>query len=141
MSSNEFHDFKIGRFELRPEKESITLYVRLDRYNLLEAIKTNCTDYNELAQCFENYLNSHFVLSFDGDKVVPKHSRHEFGEEFIELFFDLDTSPDGVEKIEVFNDTLLELYESQENILYSLLNNKNRSFRMNKGRIRTIIQY
>lgn len=139
--SSEFHDFKIGRFELRPEDESITLYVRLDRFNILEAIKSKCTNYNELDKCFEDYLNSHFALSFDGEKATPKHIKHVFKEEFIELYFDLEVSPNGVNKIEVFNNALLEISDRQENILYSMLNDKRRSFRMNKDRIRTIIQY
>lgn len=137
----EYHDFQFGRFELRPEEESITLFVRLDRQNILEAIRPTCADYNEMGKCFENYLNSHFALAFDGEEVEPKHNKHEFKGEFVELYFDLDISPKGITKIEVYNDSLIELYERQENILYSMLNDKRRSFRMNKERIRTIITY
>lgn len=141
LFSKESHEFSIGRFELRPEDSQITLYIKLDRKDLLEAIKSNCTDYNKLDQCFEDYITSHFTLSFDGKPVSPIHNKHVFNDEFIELFFDLNTSPEGVTRIEVFNNTFLDLYERQENILYFLLNDKKRSFRMNKDRVRIIVQY
>lgn len=141
LYSSEFHEFKIGRFELRPEEQSVTLYVRLDRYNILEAIRPDCNDYNKLGQCFENYINDHFSLAFNGKSVKLNHRKHTFKDEFIELYFDLKISPNGVTQIDVYNNTLLELYEGQENILYSMLNNKRRSFRMNKDRTRTMIAY
>ena len=139
--STEFHEFKIGRFELRPEEESITLFVRLDRYNLLEAIRPGCKDYNKLDKCFEDYLNNHFSLAFNGVNTRITHREHVFKDEFIELYFDLNVSPEGVNRIDVLNNSLLELYEGQENILYSMLNGKRRSFRMNKDRTKTIITY
>ncbi|WP_436515368.1 DUF6702 family protein [Ekhidna sp. To15] len=141
LYGSEFHEFKIGRFELRPEAESISLYIRLDRYNILEAIRPDCSDYNQLDKCFEEYINTHFSLTFNGTKVSAKHREHEFKDEFIELYFDLDISPEGITKIDVYNSTLLELNEGQENILYSMLNDKRRSFRMNKDRTRTMIVY
>ncbi len=141
LYSSEFHEFKIGRFELRPADDKITLFVRLDRYNILEAIRPVCSDYNKLDKCFEDYINSHFSLAFNGEEATIKHREHEFKDEFIELYFDLDVSPNGITRIDVFNDALLELYTGQENILYSMLNDKRRSFRMNKDRTKTIITY
>lgn len=139
--STEFHDFRLGKFELRPETESITLFVRLDRLNTLNAIKSNCDDYNKLDQCFTDYIKGHFALAFNGEDAEIKHREHVFNEDFIELYFDIAVSPSDVNRIDVYNDVFLELFEDQENIVYSMLHEKRRSFRMNKSRIRTTITY
>ena len=50
-------------------------------------------------------------------------------------------NPEGVNSIKVFNDILLEQWSYQENIMFFLLNDKQRSFRLNKNRIRTQVDY
>ena len=139
--SAEFHDFKFGKFELRPESNSITLFIRLDRLNTLNAIKSNCYDYNKLDQCFTDYIKGHFALAFNGEDVDIEHREYIFNDDFIELYFDIAVRPTGVNKIDIYNDVFLELDEEQENIVFIMLHDKRRSFRMNKNRIRTSVVY
>ncbi|MEM7296961.1 MAG: DUF6702 family protein [Bacteroidota bacterium] len=137
------HEFKIGHFEIRPNGENITLFVRLDRYDVLEVTKTQsgCTDYNNLDVCLTEYLVEHFKLNFDGVEACFEYKQHEIKKEFIEVLFRIGVSPEGVKNISVFNDVLLQQYSRQENIVYSLLNDKRRSFRLNRNRIETVIAY
>lgn len=137
------HEFKFGHFELRPNEEDITLFVRLDRYDILEAMKTQsgCNGYSNLDVCITEYVNEHFKLNFDGEDACFEYTQHKIKEEFIEVFFRIGINPVGVKSISVFNDVLLQQYAKQENIVSTLLNDKRRSFRLNKDRIKTVIEY
>ena len=142
-STISFHEFKIGRYELRPNTEDITLFIQLDRNDFLEVIQEQpgCNKSDIINDCINEYIVNHFKLNFDGQDACFEYLNYFVKEELIEVTFRIGISPDGVTSIGVFNDMLLEKSSRQENIVYSLLNDKNRSFRMNKRRTRTIIQY
>lgn len=137
------HEFKIGHYEIRPNDDNMTLFVRLDRYDLLQVVQSqvSCIDSDMFDVCITEYLSNHLKLSFDGQEACFNYQSHEIKEEFIEIYFQIALSPNGVQEIKVFNDALLEQWEKQENIVYSMLNGKRRSFRLNRNRINTVISY
>lgn len=140
-TQSQAHDFKLARFDIKKEQGKSLLVVRLDRENLLEAMKPDCANFNELGNCFEAYLRKHFAIEINDEKVKFMHLSHEFESDMIELTFALDHSLEDVQSIGVYNDALIEKYSEQENILGIHLNGRMRSFRMNKDRIRTIAKY
>ena len=62
-------------------------------------------------------------------------------EDMIQLKFELHHDLQWIKTIGVYNDILIEEKSDQENIVSVILNEKKRSFRMNKDRIRTVIKY
>lgn len=137
------HEFKIGRYEIRPNEGDMTLFVRLDRYDIMEAIQTqtSCGNPDILDVCLTEYIVNHVKLTFDGKEACYEYQEHEVKEEFIEMYFRIGIDPEGVKEIKVFNNALLEQWIKQENIVYSLLNDRSRSFRLNKDRTETLIVY
>jgi len=140
LSINESHDFKLAHYELSKTESELELFIKLDRFDLLNAV-SDCNQEEELASCMTSYLQKHFSLSLNGVKTDYEYQSHEIKEDFIELKYSLGKFDQEVKEIRVYNDVLLELYEGQENIIVSLLHGRKRSFRLNKGRFETAIKY
>lgn len=141
MSCLPVHEYNLSKLEIRPSGTQIEVYAKLDRLDLLTAIQITCEDYNHLAQCFETYFQAHTQFVFDGMKVIPEHKNHVFTKDFIELYFTLAKDPRQVGRLEIQNELLYEISLKQQNILFSKLHNKNRSFRMDKDRLKVEIVY
>jgi|GEM_PF-3485837 len=135
------HSFKIGLFELRPAKDGVSVYARFDRFDMLKVLQANCNDYNHLDQCFESYVNEHVSFNFDGQQSTIKYEKHEFNDDFVEVYFTMDVKSSTVANIEIFNDCLLDLDDNQQNIVYLYFNNMRRTFRLDKDRLRTTVEY
>ncbi|NQZ75339.1 MAG: hypothetical protein HRT61_04400 [Ekhidna sp.] len=144
LFSNElFHEFKIGRYEIRENQDDITLFVKLDRNDFLEAIKkqNGCSDSEDSERCMTEYLIDHFKLNFDGSDACFAYQGHELKDEFVEMTFQVGIAPQNIEEIKVFNNMLLEQYPKQENIVFFMLNDNERSFRLNWDRVATVVVY
>jgi len=139
----DLHEFKIGRYEIRPNEKDISLFIALDRNDFAEAVQkqSGCTDDEALALCMTDYILEHFRLNFDGVDACFEYQDHTIKRDLIEMNFRIGINPQGVKSIEVFNDILLEQWSYQENILFVMLNDKKRSFRLNKDRIKTRVVY
>lgn len=135
------HDFKLGYFEVKSREKITSLFVRFDREDLLKSISVSCKDYNKLRNCFEAYLNKHFYLVFDGDRPSLRYIEHQFTEDFIELTYEIEIDCRDARRIEVFNNCLLEASTRQQNIVEFNLHGQKRSFRLNKDRIQTTVEY
>ena len=136
------HDFSISKFELKREDGQSVLIARLDREDLLVAIQSICADYNAIGGCFETYMKRHFSIVLDGAGIDYSHHSHVFEDFMIEVKFHVHHNLQNVQKVEVFNDVLIELTGGdQENIFISHLNQNRRSFRMHAGRTRTFFEY
>jgi len=135
------HEYNLARFELRPKSGEVELYIKVDRLDMLKAIQKNCTDYNYLEKCFEEYFNAHTSFVFNGEKSTPRHDHHVFTDDFIEIYFLVSQHSENITEVTIINDLLFEISEEQENIVFSLLNNKRRSFRMNIDRREITIKY
>ena len=143
FSIDDFHEFKIGRYEVRPNQDDITLFIALDRHDFTEVVQkqSGCSDSEAFATCMTEYIVDHFKLNFDGVEACMEYQNHTVKKELIEMTFRIGINPEEVNSIKVFNDILLEQWSYQENIMFFLLNDKQRSFRLNKNRIRTQVDY
>ena len=143
FSRDLFHEFKIGRYEIRSNEEDITLLIQLDRYDFLQAVyaQSGCNNPGKTDICMTEYITNHFKLNFDGVDARYEYRKHTFREEFIEMTFRIGINPNKVESIQVFNNMLIEQWDYQENVVYFMLHDKRRSFRLNKDRIKTTVVY
>ncbi len=136
------HDLQISLFEVGTNEDGhIELFVRLDKENILKEMYANCTDYSQINTCLESYLNEHFSLSFDQQRTAFELIDLNHTTEYIEMNLVTTSSITMVKQIEVFNDVLVADRPAQENILRLSFYDQNRSFRMNKDRIKTTITY
>ena len=136
------HDLQISLFTIDSSADGfLKLHVRLDKEDILAEMYASCEDYGQVNDCLESYINQHFFLSVAENKptfrlVDVKHSK-----EFVEIDLTTSASIKLTKEIEVFNDVLLESKPNQENIVKVSFYDQDRSFRMNKDRIKTTITY
>ena len=129
-------------FEVRKSSEErIELFVRFDREDILKVMYQSCEDYGKANDCLETYLNDHFTLSFDDQALSFVIEDIDHSEDLVEVKLLSKQSIKSFSTIHVFNDALIVQKDSQENIVRFLLDERSRSFRMNKDRLKTIVTY
>lgn len=135
------HDVRMAVFEISEKNNAFDLFVRFDREDLLIALREYCPDYNQLTDCFVEYMDSNLNLQFNGQPVELVYDKHLFEQDFVELNFQLKTSESLVKTIKVENTCMIQSMEGHLNIVKSMLNGRSRSFRLDKDRVETIIRY
>ena len=135
------HDFNLARFDITISEEGSFMIIRLDKDNLVEAIQPYCPGCSDDGPCFEQYMKMHLAIEINDEKVQFSYTSHEQEEDMTELVFALDHSLEDVKKIGMYNDVLMEVKSTQENLVSSNLHGRNRTFRMHKDRIRIIMEY
>ena len=136
------HDLQISIFDVKPDAEgNISLFVRLDKQDILGEMYAYCDDLKQENQCFENYINEHFSISMDGMQIDFSIAKINHTAQFIEIDLVSTTKAFHVKNIQVFNDVLITSMPEQENIVRFSLNDQLRSFRMNGDRTKTSITY
>lgn len=133
------HEFKMGLFEINRDGNDLSLFVRLDRQNLLEAM--TCADYNQVNECFQEYINQRIVLLINQQAVVPRFMNAEITEDFVEIDYFLTDEIASVQLVEFTNTCLVAEIEDQINLLRLNITDKTRTFRLDKDRMSTKITY
>ena len=136
------HDLQISLFELgRNDQGEISLFIRLDKEDILKELYDHCEDYGQVNQCLEDYINKHFQLQLGETKPNFQLTALKHTKEFVEANLHSSISILKVDRIDVFNDVLVASKPAQENIVRFSFNDQFRSFRMNKDRINTTVTY
>ncbi|MEQ9301992.1 MAG: hypothetical protein RIF33_25660 [Cyclobacteriaceae bacterium] len=133
------HEFKMGLFEINREGDELSLLVRLDRLNLLEAI--TCSDYNQVDQCFQDYVGQHMVLLINEQPIVPQLENAEITDDFVEISYFLTDDFSKVEMVEFTNTCLVAEVDDHINLFRLNITDKSRTFRLDKDRMSTKITY
>lgn len=133
------HEFKMGLFEINREGDELSLFVRLDRQNLLEAM--TCADYNQVNTCFQEYIVQRIVLLINEQAVDPRFVNAEITEDFVEIDYFLTDEIASVQLVEFTNTCLVAEIEDQINLLRLNITDKTRTFRLDKDRMSTKITY
>ncbi len=133
------HEFKMGLFEINRDGEELSLFVRLDRTNLLDAIA--CLDYNQLDGCFQDYVSQHMVLLLNEQAIEPRLHQYRITEEYVELEYFLSDEIEKVQLVEFTNTCLLAAVDDHVNLLRLNITDKSRTFRLDKDRMSTKITY
>lgn len=146
-STGSAHDLKLGFFQCYEEDQQFYLQVKLDREHLFAAIQEAGLSPNSQAADFKkaifDYVSDHVSLSLNHQLAQLHFFLIEYDEEHIHLkakIKDIDIhSP--IQNIEVSNTCLVNEIDGHENIIQFDLNNRRRSFRLNKSRVQTTFNY
>ena len=136
------HDLQISLFSIDSRADGhLSLHVRLDKEDILTEMYASCDDYSQINECLESYINAHFSMSVGQIRTSFSLVNLTHTKEFVEIDLLTSTPVDLTKEIEVYNDVLLASKPNQENIVKVSFYDQNRSFRMNKDRIKTTITY
>lgn len=135
-------------FRLYADENSYHMEIRLDRENIEKAMNKDCVEgafdlsrSEKLAQ-LEDYLHTNFQMKLNGastDYEVLSFS-NEKGYLVAHTVFDIQVEQ-KIAKIEVINTCLLDIVDGHDNIILVQLNDRVRSFRLNKKLQSTTIKY
>ena len=135
------HDFNFGRFHLYADESNGYISIWLDKENLLQAIETYCQDYHEVGICIQNYLRTHFGIEINDERIAFFHSTHQVEETMIQVRLVLEHNLKNVWQVVIYNNVLVEIKPDQENIVNLEINERLRTFRMHKDRVRIQAEY
>ena len=89
----------------------------------------------------EQYVRKHFYLKFNGEFSVIRFSGITEEKDFISIEATLHEITGSIKKIDVLNTCLVNEIEGHSNLIQVALFGKKRYFRLDKDRIKTLIEY
>lgn len=148
-ASTSAHDIRAALFRLYADEGLYRVEIRLDKENIKTALSKGCLlEVSKLSDLeksalLEDYLHTNFIVRLNGTE--EQYTLHSFSyeEEFLvanAVFEDTKIAQD-LSKIDVVNTCLLEIVEDHDNIILVHLNDRVRSFRLNKKLQSTTIKY
>jgi hypothetical protein len=141
------HDLQLGIFDIYRDKNVLRLDIRLDKNDLITAIQNQYPylDFEDdslaFKSCIEEYILENLSIKVNGqDTNITFHSQ-QFQKEVISVFTSISSSIICVDNIYIRNSILIETVQDQANIINAKLHDMERSFRLHKERISTVIEY
>ena len=146
-----FHPYYVSIVEIDQNAETKTLQmsVRIFTNDLEKAlINEGKEDFflgtgkeNKDAQKWvHNYLNSHFEIYVNGELMPLNFVGKEYEADLTWLYFESDTVG-TITSLEVKADFLMEIHDTQTNLVHTNVNGEKRSLILRKGREKERIEY
>lgn len=136
------HDLKLAIFEISETDRGYEMFVSADRLFLLECIHSAYPSSND---SYENllldYLQCTVGVYINGEHAAFKLKEVEYGNDNIVLLVQLTTQLQHISEIQLQNSFMTERIDGHENIMKLRINDRMRSFRLNKSRTTTIANY
>jgi len=139
------HEFEMTNFEVSKQADILHLRVKMDKEDL-ESIYTQKsaseTDLTKKYAAISEYLNEHFVLVVNNQKINFKLKDLSTSGDFYDLSLISPTIPIPIiQHIKLTNTCLLESSLKHANIVSFDLNEKYRTFRLHKDRTSIEVAY
>lgn len=146
-STLQAHNLKAAFFKIYQEGKVYYMDITLDEYDVTETLKKEYPhlkkekNKQEFKDCLVEYIENNLELQFDLQDVEVDYQKFQFKKDIIKVFTQLETSAQKVQKIKVYNTCLVEDIPQQSNLLKVNLYNRERTFRLHRGRKKTVVDY
>lgn len=138
------HDIKLAVFEVFEAESGLEMNVTLDKEDFLSSLESEFgirpTSDNLQKLAFE-YLDSKVSIKVNGECTSFAILEIVFSNLNIHLKGSLNIQIAAIEEIHMTNSCMVDLIEDHDNIMKLKLNNKTRSFRLNRSRTSTTATY
>lgn len=138
------HDIQMAIFEIYEGRDGLEMTVSIDKEDFLRTLATEFASEYSAARIGElafEYLDSKMAVKVNGECTSFKISEIEYGNLNIHLKGSLNLNVEQVKEVSINNTCMIDLFEDHDNIIKLKLNNRSRSFRLNKDRTSTIALY
>ena len=98
-------------------------------------------DISEMNDCVLEYINQHLKLKFNKKNTGWVFVDTQANNEYFQYIFYLKTKAPKITQIYVQNDCFIKQLESHRNLIRVDLNGRNRIFKLNRRRKKTVIDY
>jgi len=139
------HDFDIANFEVSQKGDRLNLQIKMDKEDLESLYATpqkELVDLTKAHQFIDGYLEEHFNLVVNDQKV--NFQLKEISKETNFYYLALDSKrkiTQIIRHIQLTNTCLIEQDNKHSNIVSFNINEKYRTFRMHKDRVRIVVKY
>ena len=138
------HDIKMAIFEIYEGNAGLEMKISIDKDDFLKTLAQEFPttfSNNKITDHAHTYFGSHVTITVNGKCTSFKIKEVRFSETNIHLTGTLNLQVDEVREVRVTNTCMVDLYKDHDNIIKLRLNEKNRSFRLNKDRTSTVATY
>lgn len=141
------HDIRMAVFEIsRSEGEKdMGIAITIDKEDFLRTLFISSgvrSSTNEsLKKEAQNYFESNLTIWINGTCTCFKITSAEVGKNNIRLNGVFETTDAIIHEVQVENYSMFDVVEDQENIVHLNLNDRQRSFRMNREKIKIVATY
>ena len=139
--SSLFHDIRLAKFRITEVGSGYELSINFDRSDLLESIYASRDYENDVLLQAEAYVKENLHYLFDGDTVLYDLEEIEYTENNIVIKGKILADKLSVTEINVVNTCLVDEVKGHMNIMEFFLNDKERFFRLDQARTKTIVKY
>lgn len=141
------HDLRMAIFEISEGENGLELSVSIDRDGFMTTLQENCNEsliHHEFEDAVWEYLDSHMKIYVNDKLGKLDVGSIELGDQNIFINGALNV-PDEIigeiREIRMTNSCLVETIEGHDNLMKLKINDRQRSFRLNKDRISTTATY
>jgi len=128
------HDIALAIYTISQEKNTLTISIEIDKEDLDNIIQTNKTS-------VKKYLKSNMSWTVNSKCKSFKINKIQLEDELYHIECTLKKIPKKIQNIQVKNTILIDTVEKHSNILNFHLNDSERTFRLHKERVETVIEY
>ncbi len=139
------HDIKMAVFEVSRNEQGLQMTISVDKDNFLEILSIQYAvsrhELENLKKWAWQYIDSHLLLTVNNTCTSFIIDTFEYGEQNIVITGKLDFVTDQIQEVQIENYCLVDVFTDHENIMKLKLNGSERSFRLNKDRTATMVEY
>lgn len=139
------HDIKLAVFELSENQNELALTISIDRNDLMKVLQPAMQGLGKnksFLQVATDYFNEKMAIAVNDECAAILLSRVEYSDHMIYFSGSLKCSvSQPIREIKMSNSCLVDAFSQHENIMKLRLNNKTRSFRLNKDLTSTVAYY
>jgi len=128
------HDIALAMYNVSQEKNTLKIIIEIDKEDIDKVIQTNKTS-------IKKYLKSNMAWSVNGKGKPFKIKKIQPKDELYYIECIVKKTPKDIQNIEVKNTVLIDTVEKHSNILTFQLHDSERTFRLHKERVQTLVEY
>ena len=128
------HDIALAIYTISQEKNTLTISIEIDKEDLDNIIQINNVS-------IKKYLKNNMTWTINNKHKSFKINEIQLKGELYHIECILKKIPKNIRNIQVKNTILIDTVEKHSNILNFNLNGTERTFRLHKERVETVVEY
>jgi len=128
------HDIALALYTISQQKNTLTITIEMDKEDLENIIHLEKTS-------IKKYLKNNMMWTINNKRKSFKINKIQTEGELYHIECTLKKIPQNIQNIQVKNTILIDTVEKHSNILTFQLHDSERTFRLHKERIETLVEY
>ncbi len=128
------HDIALAMYSISQEKNTLKITIEIDKEDL-----ENVIDIEKIS--IKKYLKNNMIWTINNKQKSFKINKIQSKDELYHIECIVKKIPKNIKNIHVKNTILIDTVEQHSNVLNFELNGSERTFRLHKERVETVVEY